>query len=578
MDLIKFSKYKHIIKETKKNNSKLIIKGKALIRLHNSNITISHSYDENLIKEYKAQNGFKYFKDVGLWVIELTNIDQCQYILNLNKWEQFDWDISEEAFLHIQEFVKKRKDSIETIKKLRQIRNGVITDEIEWKNFLKVEPLNYQKTGVLFLKNTHGIGMIADDMGLGKSLQSLAYAIIEDKMTIIVCPASLVYNWKKEIENITYKKAIVLNEIPLEDYTKEYIKSLRKDKNFFIISYTMLEKYHKIITKFKFDCVIGDECHNIKNSSSKNYKNFKKLKNIQSRILLSGTPIKNSLIEFYTSLNFLRPDLFPTKTYYGLRYCDATINENAKGEYTYKYRGEINLPEFYKKLESFYLRRLKSQVMKELPNKIVLNPIIEFTNSDYAMYKKMKFEIIKNGLNNKNVMVNSQKLNQLNSLIKAKYLQNFIDKNIDSKKIIIFSQFINTQEFLANSLDNSIYLSGKLDQLKKQQVVDTFINDPKIKYLVSSLKVGGTGFNGLIVSDTIIFIDRFWEKSTHLQAEDRIFRLGQKQHVTMYYFDAHETIDQFFKEFIFEKQQKVDNLTKLEYDELNKELLNYLTT
>lgn len=578
MDLIKVKKYIHMIKETPPDFSTIAQKEKAFIDLHNGHITISHSYNENVIKDYKLQTGFKYFKDIGLWIVKIQTIDQCQYILSLNKWECFHWELSDSAYNFIQDFIKQRKDSINYIKTLRDIKNGYQTNELDWLKYFKVEPFPYQKIGISFLRHIKGVGMIADDMGLGKSLQALGYVIIEDKRTLIVCPSSLVYNWEKEVRNITYRKAHVLTEMDIELYNKDYIKKAKKEKELYIISFNMLEKYQDVIKKLNFECVIGDECHNIKNTSSKNYKNFKKLRNIPSRILLSGTPIKNNLIEFYSSLNFLRPDLFPTKTYYGLRYCDAILNENAKGEFTYKYQGEINLPEFYKKLELFYLRRMKSQVLKELPQKTVLNPIIEFNTQDLKIYNSMKSEILKKGVGQHNIMVQSQLLNQLNSLIKAKYIKRFIEENINSQKIIIFSQFINTQEFLLNNLDNAIYLSGKLDQHQKHKVVEQFANDPKIKYLISSLKVGGTGFNDLVVSDTVIFMDRFWEQTTHLQAEDRIFRLGQKSNVYMYYFDSHATIDQFFKNFIFEKQEKVEKLTKLDTSDLYKELLSYLNT
>lgn len=534
---------------SKKKMTRILKKGEAKIFLKNGYITIDCPYDETLIKKFHYLETIKFDRLSKLWEVKNPkDVEVWEFLLSLNdEAPNYYWKISDEAT----DYIKNQIDTHENeVKKYRNIRDLKRKKNINlnWKEFLKTEPFDFQKVGILFIEAVDGIALVGDEMGVGKSMQALGYCSMKNYKTIVVCPASLKYKWQREVHRHSYKKAVVLSE-----FDEDNVKAELAD--FTIINYEQLAKYEKIIKKNKFDAIIIDESHYIKNGKADRTRVIKKLfKKIKCKILLSGTAIKNRPIEFYTQLNFLRPDLFRSKEIFGLRYCNAQRNEYGKG---FDYSGASNLRELYNKINTFYIRRLKKDVLNQLPSKTVNIMDLELTTKQSSEYKKylkhfkVDFNKQNSGEGAKKAslelgLAKATKIKQFLSLEKIPLVIEFINKLLDEndeKKVVVFSQFIETQETLVKAFGemcNSIL--GSYNDKKRNEEEMSFLNDPSKKVMIASTKAAGIGLD-LISADTVIFLDMMWNPADMIQAEDRVFRIGQKNAVSIYYFNYLNTIE-----------------------------------
>lgn len=460
----------------------------------------------------------------------------------------------------------------------------------------------YQKYGFMWIKtlchNGFG-GILADDMGLGKTVQIISFLKseydeneTEAKRTLIVCPASLVYNWKAEFEKFAPDLPVTL-VIGNQEERKELV-SENKDRMIYVTSYDLLRRDIELYEEMEFFCQVIDEAQYIKNHNTKASRAVKSI-NTAFKIALTGTPVENRLSELHSIFEYIMPGFL----------------------YTYKrFREELEVPivtnddeeakERLKKMISpFVLRRLKKDVLKDLPDKIEENMYFKMQGEQAELYDA-HIQRIKIMLENKSdeefknskiqILSELTKLRQLccnPSLIYEDYkgCSGKLDMCIDmveravneGHKVLLFSQFTTMFDSINNALEErgiSHYcLTGKTSKEKRIELVDEF-NSNDVSVFCISLKAGGTGLN-LTAADVVIHYDPWWNVAVQNQATDRAHRIGQENVVNVYRLIAKDSIEENIVKLQEKKSQLADSIlgaeamngTSLSKDEIL-ELLN----
>jgi SNF2 family DNA or RNA helicase len=436
----------------------------------------------------------------------------------------------------------------------------------------------YQKEGIHWLEKLRKMylnGILADDMGLGKTLQAIT-AITQHHIenpkafTLIVCPTSLLYNWKEEISKFNRNlKTIVVDGVP--NQRKKTLISI-SDYQIVITSYTLLQKDIEIYAKKDFSYAILDEAQHIKNRGTRNAKSVKMIR-AAHRLILTGTPIENSLEELWSLFDYLMPNFLSTYDRFIDKYLRSTGSSHVE-----------NIEYLKSKVSPFILRRMKKDVLKDLPpvDEIVYHCQLSDIQLDlYRSYaKSARDELTKlverNGFEKVqiHVLATLTRLKQIcchpaifakekvESGDSAKYemllelLQSLVEGN---HKTVIFSQYtrmlhIMKEDFIQRGISFS-YLDGA--SKNRLEIVNKFNDDPDIPVFLVSLKAGGTGLN-LVGADTVIHYDMWWNPAVESQATDRVHRIGQEKSVSSYKLITKNTIE----EKIVEMQERKKGLVK----------------
>lgn len=412
---------------------------------------------------------------------------------------------------------------------------------------------SYQAEGVRWLERLRLMylnGILADDMGLGKTLQAIV-AISQTRkksksLSLIVCPTSLLYNWKEELSKFNPKlKSIVIDGIP--NIRKKMIDSIQ-NYDVAITSYTLLQKDIENYKNYNFNYAILDEAQHIKNRGTRNAKSVKMI-GAQHRLILSGTPIENSLEELWSLFDFLMPGFLSTYDRFIEKYVRVSGTEHVK-----------NLEFLRKKVSPFILRRMKSDVLSDLPpvSEIVYHcQLSEVQQQLYRSYaESARDELVRlverDGFDRVQIHVLAT-LTRLKQICchpaifakekaepgdSAKYdmLLDLLQTLIEGKhKTVIFSQYTKMLQIMREDFEQRsirfLYLDGS--SKNRLEVVKEFNENPAVSVFLVSLKAGGTGLN-LVGADTVIHYDMWWNPAVENQATDRVHRLGQKQSVSSY--------------------------------------------
>lgn len=414
----------------------------------------------------------------------------------------------------------------------------------------------YQKDGVdwlHFLRSYRFAGILADDMGLGKTIQTLVLLAMQrapGKPSLVVCPKTLVYNWKLEAEKYTPELKVLVIEGSQRERRRWYLHDTEYD--LIILSYTTLKQDAEYLTHVdrSFNYVVLDEAQYIKNHATKSAQVVKKLK-ADYRLALTGTPFENSVSEIWSIFDFLMPGFLGTHDQFFKRFQKPIMEES----------NQAALKHLRQKVQSFMLRRTKSEVLKELPAKIEQVSVCHLSDSQTILYQEILakvrgdvFETIKREgfkRSQMHILAALTKLRQVCNhpalLTKNKDWRAYESTKLDTcleliqevvqgnHKVLVFSQFTSMLDIVSEALkDQNIshkYLSGKTKD--RQKMVDAFNQDPAIPVFLISLKAGGTGLN-LTAADTVIIFDPWWNPSVENQATDRAHRIGQTQTVNVY--------------------------------------------
>ena len=429
------------------------------------------------------------------------------------------------SFIHGKNIVEHISNKIES---LTDINYEVPKD-------LKAKLRDYQLTGFNWFKTLSYYefgGILADEMGLGKTLQTITFLLSEKgKKSVIVTPTSLIYNWKSEFEKFAPNLNIKIIHGNKEEriFTKEYIN----EYDVLLTTYGTLRNDYNLYEDINFDYCIIDEAQNIKNSLSQSSEVVKKL-NAKVKFALTGTPIENNLMELWSLFDYIMPGYLYSKK----KFQDKFI-KNEKG-----------IIELKKYIKPFILRRLKNDVMSELPDKIEKRYVVEMTKEQKKVYKTY-IDNIKNKMKEKDLI--KDKITIFSYLTKLRQLaldpgilvdgyiggSGKIDVTVDlinefinnNHKILLFSQFTSVLDSIKTIFDAEgieyFYLDGSTKASERVSLVNEFNNSNKVKVFLISLKAGGTGLN-LTSADVVIHFDPWWNPAIEDQATDRAHRFGQK--------------------------------------------------
>lgn len=436
----------------------------------------------------------------------------------------------------------------------------------------KLAPIlrEYQKQGYQWLKTlaSYGFGgILADDMGLGKTLQSITYILSElrnvrerRKPILIVCPSSLVYNWLSEFMKFTPEiQAVII------DGNKAERSNLLKDvsgMDVVITSYMLLRRDIHLYEKISFHTVFFDEAQAFKNPLTQT---AKAVMNIQAdhRFALTGTPIENSIEELWSIFRVVFPELFQ-----GLK------------EYSH-----LTSKTIARRIRPFLLRRIKEEVLGELPEKIESIDIVELLPEQKKLYAaylaKLRHQTLKQldkatiRKNRIRILAGLTRLRQIcchpalfvegykGSSAKFEQLKQIIEESrFSGRRVLIFSQFTNMLDLIGRELAYKgipfYYLDGQTPSGERVEICEKF-NTGERDFFLISLKAGGTGLN-LTGADTVILYDLWWNPAVEEQAADRAHRMGQKNTVQVIKLIARGTIEEKMNELQDKKRNMIEEI------------------
>lgn len=410
----------------------------------------------------------------------------------------------------------------------------------------------HQEDGIKFLLSRDGC-ILADDMGLGKSIQSIVAALESGaKKILVVCPSSTKINWEREI-------SVFCDETAIVDGKKW------NEAKFTIINFDILKNFHTLVDKKKktesedllarelanagFDLCIIDEAHYLKNNESIRGKIMVELcvkHKIQKVWLLTGTPVANRPMDFFNLLKIIKSPIAENWKHYAVRYCDGKkffrTLKNGQKKQIWLTDGASNLEELANKTKNIIIRRLKTEVL-DMPDKVVTpmhHMLDKKGNKQYELLweeylEKRKLEGKKTNDLQKD-LVELILLRQFIALEAIPYTIEMAENAIEmGRKVIIFTSFTGELDIVANHFGKlAVKHNGPMTTIQKQKSVDAFQNNDKVKVFVGNIKSAGVGIT-LTEATVVIFNSFDWVPGNNEQAEDRAFRIGQKNDVNVYY-------------------------------------------
>lgn len=576
-----------------------------LLKIDFENLDFDIKELKDIMAKYKLKKKYHRLKDGSF--IKLEENETINFIDGITESIDIDYSQIEKGELRMPIYRSMYLDRL-----LQNIKNTSIIKNDEYKNLVnKIEerqlseaielPQNlnadlrgYQKVGYEWLKILDDYkfgGILADDMGLGKTLQLisviLSYVQKEEKPkpSIVVCPSSLSLNWENEINKFAQSLQAVVIKGTLAE-RKEQIRSI-PNYNIVITSYDLLKRdieiYEELNYEFKY--IIADEAQYIKNNNTQNAKAIKKI-NAETRYALTGTPIENSLSELWSIFDYIMP---------GYLFSYKKFKENYEMPIV-RDEEQFAMKKLKMLIEPFILRRIKSEVLTELPDKTITvlnNEMHEEQQKIYMSYlqnaKQEAMDTINaNGFEKSQIKIlallmrlrqicchpslfidnykgESSKLNQCIELIK--------DGIEAGHKILLFSGYTGMFDIIEKSLkeQNIKYfkLTGATKVGERIKLVDEFNENDEIKVFLISLKAGGTGLN-LIGADMVIHYDPWWNISAENQATDRTYRIGQKKNVQVYKLITKNSIEEKIYDLQQKKAKLIDNMLSTNETFINK--------
>ncbi|MDM0451682.1 DEAD/DEAH box helicase [Clostridium perfringens] len=521
---------------------------------------------------YRTKKVYLDLEDPG--IVNFLNLLEDLGLENIKDNEVY---IDKSKVLYIQEKLKDRNLSF--------IKGGNVLQEIvgkllnkEFKRKLVPKALNaelrpYQKEGFKWINEITDLGfggVLADDMGLGKTLQIIAFLLSQKKSkSIVVVPTSVIYNWMDEFEKFAPSIRVGLvhgskskRDKVLRDFKRglgiKIEESNLKEKSYekydvLLTTYGTLKNDEKAYENLSFDYCIIDEAQNIKNPAAQATLSVKNIKS-KCNIALTGTPIENNLMELWSIFDFVMPGYLFTKE----RFRERFILD------------ESNLSELKYLITPFILRRLKEEVLSELPKKLEKKYLVEMKGKQKQLYS-FYVNAIKNQLNENKSSEKSgrDKINLFAYLTKLREIcldpsivvpdykggsskltvvrEIVKDASESGKKILLFSQFTSVLQKIEEDFKKEdisyLYLDGGTSAKDRVERVKKFNDDSNIKVFLISLKAGGVGLN-LTSASVVIHFDPWWNPAVEDQATDRAHRFGQENKVEVIKLVAKDTIEE----------------------------------
>jgi SWI/SNF-related matrix-associated actin-dependent regulator 1 of chromatin subfamily A len=438
------------------------------------------------------------------------------------------------------------------------IKDNTVKDVvINYEKYSHRPPLEHQKEAIQKLVENKKF-ILADDMGLGKTTSTIIASLESgSKKVLIICPATLKINWKREIENYS-DKAVYIAEG----------KNFSTEADFVIINYDIIKNFHDTkkkgesqILDANFDLVVVDEAHYIKNATAQRTKLINDLvKKVDRLWLLTGTPMTSRPIDYFNLLSLIESPVAKNWMAYAIRYCQG-YQFNVGGRKVWNVMGASNLEELRDRTTGLTLRRLKENVL-DLPDKIITPVYLRLKSK---MYEEIMGEYYdwydKNPEESKSLTVQFTKLTKIRQVIADEKIAQTIElaENIveQGKKVIIFCNFTDSLNKICEHFGKTaVKLDGSMSKPERQHSVDGFQENDKVKVFVGNIKAAGVGLT-LTAGEAVIMNDLSFLPSDHAQAEDRAYRYGQKNNVLVYYPIFENTIEGIIYDILNNKKQVI---------------------
>jgi SWI/SNF-related matrix-associated actin-dependent regulator of chromatin subfamily A-like protein 1 len=433
--------------------------------------------------------------------------------------------------------------------------HNVQSVEIDYSKYSHRPPLNHQKIAIEKLAGSKRF-ILADDMGLGKTTSTIIAALeTGSKKILIVCPASLKINWQREIENYSDRPVFICEG-----------KKFSTEHDFVIINYDILKNFHDpkskeptLLEQCNFDLVILDEAHMISNAQAQRTKIINSfVKKINRVWLLTGTPMTSRPMNYYNLLSIIESPVAQNWMAYAIRYCQG-YQFKAGNRKVWNVSGASNLEELRDRTSKQILRRLKEEVL-DLPDKIITPVYLRLQSKEYESLMGEYYDWYdKNPDQSSSLTVQFSKLMKVRKVIaneKTRQTIEFVENILEQgKKVIIFTNFTDTLQTIYHHFGKqAVYLDGSCSNSVRQQAVDSFQNDEKIRVFVGNLKAAGVGLT-LTSAEVVIMNDLSFVPAEHAQAEDRAYRYGQKSNVLVYYPLFENTIEGAIYDILNKKKE-----------------------
>ncbi|MFV0504950.1 MAG: DEAD/DEAH box helicase [Lachnospirales bacterium] len=543
------------------------------LKIENSNYTNSELLEA--INSYSINK--KYYRfDSGKYIdFEDTKIKETLKFINLVNSGEDDYKVHKSKSFFVENLlgvdcgfnVEKNKEFNNFIEKIKTPK-----DEIVIPKYLSNILREYQKQALYFIRNLIDLnlgGILADEMGLGKTLEVIAYleTVKIELPILIITPTSLIYNWKNEFKKFSKKiEPILILGTPEE--RKDLVNAI--ENNIYITTYELLKRDLEYYTQ-KFQLIIIDEAQYIKNSDTIVSRAVKSLNKING-LALTGTPIENSLKELWSIFDFIMPGYLGTKKEFETTFTIPIMVGN-DDEAKELLQSQISV---------FVLRRLKVDVLTELPEKIetvVYAPLCLEQKLAYSAYHSAaREEVLGTDMSSIAMIGKLVRLRQLACHPKL-FIKNYtgesgklntvlelIEESLENgNRVLLFSQFTTMLGIIKKALEENgisyYYLDGSVKS-KDRDVLCAKFNSGKKDVFLISLKAGGTGLN-LTGASVVIHFDPWWNPSVMAQASDRAHRFGQKKVVQVFNVISKDTIEEKIHDMQEMKKELIDSvLTK----------------
>jgi len=423
---------------------------------------------------------------------------------------------------------------------------------------MRTKPRKFQAQGIRFLERNKGRAIVGDDMGVGKTIQVLGYLALhpEVRPVVIVCPANAKYEWEDQINQH-------IKDMKCEVLTGQ--KPYKTKADVLIVNYDIVSYWKEALAKLGIKGLVMDECHKVKNLKTQRTATCKELsKKCKVVIPMSGTPIVNRPVEFFPVLNMLYPSEFGSFWKYAFRYCQPRKGFRGQG---WRFDGATNTEELHERVSPFMIRRMKSEVLTELPPKqrIMINVDItnrrEYDSAQNDFLKWLEKNQGKKAAKKASKAVEFVRMGQLRRLAaqgKLKACKAWIDDFLETtdEKLVVFSFHKDIFAALSKHYAKISCFGGKAGPKRKEEV-RRFQSDPSKRLFIGSVNADKEAIT-LTAASTVLFIETGWTPGEQDQAEDRVNRFGQlAKRISAYYLIGRNTIDEHVWSLIEKKRRVV---------------------
>ena len=464
---------------------------------------------------------------------------------------------------------KQEKDTIQSLSLSRATNANIKVPAPDGLQYLP-----FQKAGIAYTLARPAV-LIGDEMGLGKTVEAIGVINVSPRpeRVLVICPASLKVNWKRELERWSVHKLSIGIAAAKEPFPKT---------NVVIVNYDILDRFQTEWEATTFDYLIVDECHYVKNPGAKRTKAVLSIK-AKKQIYMTGTPIVNRPKELWTVIHKLDPKTWTSFWRFAQRYCGAYHNG-----WGWDFSGASNLEELQSKLRATILvRRLKKDVLTELPDK--MRQVIELPSNGFQKFVDLEWkawrvhkdkieelqkrieeaamledveayrEVVKSLRSEVAIAFNSMaKVRHDTAVAKIPMVIEHLKDAVDQGKVVCFAHHHDVVDALAEAFkDECVVVDGRVKPAERMDLVDKFQKDPDCKLFIGSITAAGVGIT-LTAASHVVFAELDWVPGNVSQAEDRLHRIGQKNSVLVQHLVLEESLDAHMAKVIVKKQEVIE--------------------